>query len=44
MVDGILAQSHDEQVTELATGMRKTQLSEVQALESLLKALNAPTK
>lgn len=43
MVDGVLAQAHDARVKELATGMKKAQTAEVQALQGLLKALGAPT-
>ncbi len=43
MVDGVLAKAKDRRVIELATGMKKAQTSEIQALEGLLKGLNAPT-
>ncbi|GAA1821665.1 DUF305 domain-containing protein [Luedemannella flava] len=43
MVDGLLAKASDPRVIELAKGMKSAQTGEVQALEMLLKSMNAPT-
>ncbi|GAA1749035.1 DUF305 domain-containing protein [Luedemannella helvata] len=42
MVDGVLAEAKDPRVIELATGMKKAQNSEIEALNGILKGLNAP--